>query len=71
MRPLIMIDKSRLVGLENAKKIQELVKKGENVIILSNHQTEVDPQAISILLEKVRKNLKKKSIVLMYYLLFI
>jgi glycerol-3-phosphate O-acyltransferase len=48
-----MTDKSQLVGLENAKKIQELVKKGENVIILSNHQTEVDPQAISILLEKV------------------
>lgn len=38
--------------MENAKKIVELTNKGENVLILSNHQTEVDPQALSILLER-------------------
>jgi glycerol-3-phosphate O-acyltransferase len=52
MRPLIIMDKSRLVGLENAKRMIELTNKGENVIILANHQTECDPQAISILLER-------------------
>ena len=41
-----------MVGADNAKKIVELVSKGENVVILSNHQTEVDPQVLSILLEK-------------------
>ena len=52
MRPLIIMDKSRLVGLENAKRMIELINKGDNVIILANHQTECDPQAISILLER-------------------
>ena len=33
-----------------AKKIYDLTNKGENVVILSNHQTEVDAQVISILL---------------------
>ena len=51
-RPLIIMGKSRLLGIENIKKIDEATNRGENVLILSNHQTEVDPQAISILLER-------------------
>ena len=46
------MDQSRLLGIENAKKIEEIVSRGENVIILSNHQTECDPQVLSILLER-------------------
>lgn len=46
------MNKSKVFGVENAKKILEMINKGENVVILSNHQTEVDPQVISILLEK-------------------
>lgn len=51
MRPLIDMSKSRMVGIENLKKLIELKEKGDNIIVLANHQTEVDPQAISILLE--------------------
>ena len=40
------------MGTDNAKKIVELVAQGDNVVILSNHQTEVDPQVLSILLEQ-------------------
>lgn len=48
---MVVMDESRVLGLDNAKKIEELLAKGENVMILSNHQTEADPQVISILLE--------------------
>jgi hypothetical protein len=41
---MIIDDQSRLVGLEQAQKILELTERGENVVILSNHQTEADPQ---------------------------
>ena len=46
------MDQSILRGEANAKKIKEFLAKGDNVVILSNHQTEADPQVISILLEK-------------------
>jgi len=45
LRPLIIMNQSRIVGIENAAKISKLLQMGENVIILSNHQTEADPQA--------------------------
>jgi glycerol-3-phosphate O-acyltransferase len=52
LKPLIIMDQSIIRGEENAKKIAECIAKGENVVLLSNHQTEADPQVISILLEK-------------------
>ena len=44
LKPLIILDQSILRGGDNAKKIADYVKGGENVVILSNHQTEADPQ---------------------------
>lgn len=52
MRPLIDMSKSRMVGKENIEAVDKLTSQGDNVIILANHQTEVDPQAISILLQE-------------------
>ena len=52
LKPLIIVEKSRMLGEENAKKILEITSKGENVVILSNHQTEADPQVLSVLLEQ-------------------
>jgi hypothetical protein len=43
MRTLIIKEQSQVLGLENMKSIQEAVDRGENVVILSNHQTEADP----------------------------
>ena len=51
LHPLVILKKSKIEGAEYAKKILETLERGENVIILSNHQTEADPQVISILLE--------------------
>ena len=52
LKPLIIMNQSILRGASNVEKIQEYIAKGENVVLLSNHQTEADPQVISILLEK-------------------
>ena len=52
LKPLIILKQSRLVGEENARRILELTEKGENVVIMSNHQTEADPQVLSVLLEQ-------------------
>lgn len=51
-KPLVIFEESKVFGIEIAHQIKDIVAKGENVVILSNHQTEVDPQVISILLEK-------------------
>lgn len=51
LRPLIDFPRSRLKGKENIDEIIACLKKGENVILLANHQTEADPQAISLLLD--------------------
>lgn len=52
MRPFIDFNLSKIYGLEFLQSIQTQLKKGENVILLANHQTEPDPQVISLLLEK-------------------
>ncbi|NGX56569.1 MAG: hypothetical protein K1060chlam5_00812 [Candidatus Anoxychlamydiales bacterium] len=48
-----LLDKenSKIFGEENLELISKYLKNNENVILLSNHQTEVDPQVIDILLE--------------------
>ncbi len=51
IRPLIDLSHSAVGDLKVLAQIDGQLKKGENVILLANHQTETDPQAISILLE--------------------
>jgi len=52
LKPLVDLEKSQVLGLENLKKIQNFINKKENVILLANHQSEVDPLLIYLLLEK-------------------
>src|SRR5581483_6444159 len=52
MRPLIDFKHSTLQGVENLKTISSTLKKKENVILFSNHQSEIDPQVISLMIEK-------------------
>ena len=58
-RPLIQFEKSHVYGKENLHKILEQIGRKENAILLANHQTEPDPQIISLLLEKNSLNLQK------------
>ena len=49
LKPLVDLKNSKLYGIDNLKKIKEYIDKKENVILLSNHQSEVDPLIIPIL----------------------
>lgn len=62
IRYLIDMKKSEIRGLNNIKKIESFCKVKENVILFSNHQTEPDPQIISVLLEKVAPTLSSDMI---------
>ncbi|MBX7066883.1 MAG: 1-acyl-sn-glycerol-3-phosphate acyltransferase [Parachlamydiales bacterium] len=62
IRPLIELEHSRIEGVDVLKKIDAELKKGENAILLANHQTETDPQAIAILLEKNFSHIGEKII---------
>lgn len=52
IRPLAILNKSQVIHPENLEKIDAQLSRGDNVILLANHQTELDPQAISLLLEE-------------------
>jgi glycerol-3-phosphate O-acyltransferase len=52
IRPLIDFQHSVLLGRENIEKIQAQLEQSHNCILYANHQTEPDPQAIHLLLEK-------------------
>lgn len=62
IRPLIAFERSTVKSTENIKAIEEQVSRGENVILFANHQTEPDPQIISIMLEKEHAGLAEKMI---------
>lgn len=52
IRPLVIFSKSTIQGSDQIDIMEKSLAKGDNVILLANHQTEPDPQAISLLLEK-------------------
>lgn len=51
-RSMVKFRLSRVEGLENVKSIQALLDAGDNVVFLANHQTEADPQVLSLLLDR-------------------
>jgi glycerol-3-phosphate O-acyltransferase len=62
IRPLVDLPHSQVFGLDIATQIEGQLQRQENVILLANHQTETDPQAISILLEKTHPLLAEQII---------
>jgi glycerol-3-phosphate O-acyltransferase len=52
LKPLVLLDSSKVLGINFIDKMIYQIFQGDNVILFANHQTEPDPQAISILLEK-------------------
>ena len=51
LRPLIDEEKSHIGHPEIVQQMIEQLGRGENVILLANHQSEIDPQVISYALE--------------------
>lgn len=62
LRPLVIFESSKRIGLNFADQIESFLKQGHNVILLANHQTEPDPQAISLLLESTHPKLAEEMI---------
>ncbi len=62
MRPLVDLSRSAVLGEEKVLKMEEQLARGENVILLANHQTEPDPQLISLLLEKTHAEFAEEMI---------
>lgn len=62
IRPLIDFSKSSVKGLDVLDEVEKQMARGENVIFLANHQTETDPQAIAILLQKTHPKLAESII---------
>ncbi|MFT4552889.1 MAG: glycerol-3-phosphate O-acyltransferase [Chlamydiales bacterium] len=56
IRPLVDLDKSAVRGIQNVDRMVKQIQSGDNVILLANHQTEPDPQIISILLEETHSS---------------
>lgn len=51
LRPLIDKEKSTFLGKEHLPEIEKHLEQNHNVVFLANHQTEADPQLISLFLE--------------------
>lgn len=62
VRPLVDLSKSQIFHEENIEKMEKQVNQGENVILFANHQTEVDPQLIDVVLEKKYPKIGKEMI---------
>ncbi|MFI0434803.1 MAG: 1-acyl-sn-glycerol-3-phosphate acyltransferase [Parachlamydiaceae bacterium] len=62
IRPFVDFNRSQIFGLDQLELIRGQLKRGDNVILLSNHQTEPDPQIISLLLEKSDPELAREMI---------
>jgi glycerol-3-phosphate O-acyltransferase len=62
VRPLIDLSASRVYGEENLRSITNTLSRNENVILLANHQTEIDPHIISILVEPFSKSLASSMV---------
>ena len=57
IRPVIDKQGSTVLGKENVQEISNALSRRENVILLANHQTETDPQIISVLLDPIDPSL--------------
>lgn len=62
IKPLVRMEASSIHGLVYLEEIAHFLEHKENVIFFANHQTEADPQAISILLEERYPKIGKEMI---------
>jgi glycerol-3-phosphate O-acyltransferase len=54
-RPMLNLAESRVLDgtSDRINEIREMLERGENVVMFSNHQTEADPQVISMMFESL------------------
>ncbi|XP_071737435.1 glycerol-3-phosphate acyltransferase, chloroplastic [Rutidosis leptorrhynchoides] len=62
IRPLINFRESYVGNVSLFSTMEEQLKQGENVILISNHQSEADPAVIALLLEKTHPHISENII---------
>jgi len=62
VRPLIDKEKSTIQGKETLIELEKTLQRKENVIFLANHQTEPDPQIISLMVEPYSPSIAEQMI---------
>ncbi|CAH9132995.1 unnamed protein product [Cuscuta epithymum] len=62
IRPLIDFRRSYVGNISVFNEMEEKLQQGENVILISNHQTEADPAVIALLLESTHPHLAENMI---------
>lgn len=62
VRNLVDEKRSKVVHFQNVEKMARQIKANENVVLFANHQTEGDPQLISLALEKTFPELGENMI---------
>lgn len=62
IRPLVKWKESKVIHRSNVDRIASQLHQGDNAILFANHQTELDPQALSLLLEDMHPELAKEMI---------
>lgn len=62
IRPLVIFEASTVAHRHRFDTMARQLSEGHNVILLANHQTEPDPQAISLLLEKTHPRFAEEII---------
>lgn len=62
VRPMVDISRSHVYGIAELDAINEQLMRGENVILFGNHQSEFDPQILSLLLEKSHPKIAQEII---------
>lgn len=62
VQPLIDQKTSSIHGKEILVDLEKALQRGENVIFLANHQTEIDPQIISLMVEPYSQAIAEKTV---------
>jgi len=62
VRPLLDLTHSSILGQENLQSIISSINRGDNVILMANHQSEIDPQIISLLIDGISPELASSII---------
>jgi len=62
-KPCMDVTKSLVLGQANLDKAMQQLKDGDNVIFFANHQSEADPQVVSVTFEKAGYQLAAEEMV--------
>ncbi|XP_039142074.1 glycerol-3-phosphate acyltransferase ATS12, chloroplastic isoform X5 [Dioscorea cayenensis subsp. rotundata] len=63
IRPLVDFSRSYVGNISIFYDMEEILRQGHNIVLMSNHQTEADPAIIALLLERNFPHLAEKMVI--------